>query len=299
MDFRQLESFVRVAELGSFTRASSALDIPQPSLSRHIRQLEVELRQHLFVRTGRGVEPTDAGKCLLSYGNAILELTRQARDEIEGLRGQMTGRVTVGLPPRVAHVLTPALVRSFRELYPRASISVSEGLSAPLREELILGRIELALLFDPPASPRLECRSLFREDLMLCGRPTREFPLPARIAARELSRYPAMVPSMPNAIRTLIETTCRSRGIQLNVVAEVDSVQSLLKLAIDGQGYAIVPASAVRSIAGTGARVSVIEQPRIRNNLMLTFSRQRSLSRLAQATYELILAQDIGTLLGG
>ena len=63
MDLKQLEYFVRVAELGSFTRASIALDIAQPALSRQIRLLEVELRQSLLTRNGRGALPTEAGVC--------------------------------------------------------------------------------------------------------------------------------------------------------------------------------------------------------------------------------------------
>ncbi|RZA13847.1 MAG: LysR family transcriptional regulator [Lysobacteraceae bacterium] len=298
MDLKQLESFVRVAEMGSFSRAATALDVPQPSLSRHVSQLEQEMRSHLFVRTGRGVELTEAGQCLLSYGHAMLELSRQAHAEMDALRGQLTGRVTVGLPPRVAQVLTPVLVKSFRSRYPLASISISEGLSVSLREDLILGRIEMALLFDPPASAKLETRSLFREELVLCGRATRSHPLPARLPAAALSRYPAMVPAMPNAIRALIESTCRAKGIALNVVAEVDSVQSLLQLAVDGQGYAIVPRSATRAL-GAGVKVSLIEKPAIRNNVVLAYSKQRLLSRLGQATFDLIVGHDVGRLLSG
>ena len=68
MDLRQLEYFVRVAELGSFTRASIELGVAQPALSRQVRQLEVELRQSLLSRNGRGAQPTEAGKLLLEHG---------------------------------------------------------------------------------------------------------------------------------------------------------------------------------------------------------------------------------------
>ncbi|AZG10131.1 LysR family transcriptional regulator [Pigmentiphaga sp. H8] len=300
MDLQQLESFVRVAELGSLTRAALVAGVSQPTLSRHIRLLELELKSHLLVRTGRGVELTESGKCLLSYGNAILKLTRQARADIQALREQPTGRLTVGLPPRIAHVLTPELVKQFRKRYPEASISVSEGLSVALREDLILGKIEIALLFDPPPSPRLEYRSLYREDMVLCGRPKPAFPLPARLAARELERYPVLVPSIPNAVRNVIEAGCRPHGIKLNVVAEVDAVHTLLKLALSGQGYAIVPRSAapIASIVEGGPfRISTIGSPRMRNNLVLATARERPLSQLAQGTVELLAAQDIGRLL--
>ena len=186
-------------------------------------------------------------------------------------------------------------------LHDALPISVSEGLSVSLREDLILGKIEIALLFDPPPSPKLEYRSLYREEMMLCGRPTPAFPLPARLAAKELERYPVLVPSIPNAVRNVIEANCRPHGIKLNVVAEVDAVHTLLTLALSGQGYAIVPRSAApaaRTLGGKPFKVSTIDAPRMLNNLVLATARERPLSQLAQGTVALLAEQDIGRLLG-
>ena len=99
MDLKQLEYFVRVAELGSFTRASIALDIAQPALSRQVRLLEVELRQNLLVRNGRGAAPTEAGKLLLEHARGILHQVERAREELGRVRGALAGRVAIGLPP--------------------------------------------------------------------------------------------------------------------------------------------------------------------------------------------------------
>jgi LysR family transcriptional regulator, nitrogen assimilation regulatory protein len=80
MDLKQLEYFVRAAELGSFTRAFIAPGIAQPALSRQIRLLEVELRQNLLTRNGRGALPTEAGSLLLEHGRGILHQTQIARE---------------------------------------------------------------------------------------------------------------------------------------------------------------------------------------------------------------------------
>jgi LysR family nitrogen assimilation transcriptional regulator len=87
MDLKQLEYFVRVAELGSFTRAALALDIAQPALSRQVRLLEVELRQNLLIRNGRGAIPTEAGKLLLAHGRGILhQVATDKRPELRALQ---------------------------------------------------------------------------------------------------------------------------------------------------------------------------------------------------------------------
>ena len=82
MDLKQLEYFVRVAEMGSFTRAAIALHVAQPALSRQIRLLEVELRQNLLKRNGRGASPTEAGQLLLEHGRGILHQVECARERI-------------------------------------------------------------------------------------------------------------------------------------------------------------------------------------------------------------------------
>src|SRR5574343_1846910 len=144
MDLKQLEYFVRVAELGSFTRAAHALDVAQPALSRQVRLLEVELRQNLLVRNGRGATPTEAGKLLLDHGLSILHQVERALEELGRVRGALAGRVAIGLPPSLARVLTVPLTRAFRLDLPEASLSISEGLSAQMQSWLTEGRLDLA-----------------------------------------------------------------------------------------------------------------------------------------------------------
>ena len=125
------------------------LDVAQPTLSRQVRLLEQELGQHLLYRNGRGVEPTEAGLRFVEHARALLALAERAREDLRSLRETPAGKVSVGLPPRIARVLTPPLVQAFRREFPGASIAVAEGLSAQVREWLLAGRVDLALLYDP------------------------------------------------------------------------------------------------------------------------------------------------------
>jgi LysR family nitrogen assimilation transcriptional regulator len=102
MDLKQLAYFVQVAELGSFTRAASVLRVAQPALSRQVRALEVELRQTLFDRNGRGVTLTEAGKRLLAHGRGILQQVERARQDLEDQRGAGRGCSASGCRPASA-----------------------------------------------------------------------------------------------------------------------------------------------------------------------------------------------------
>ncbi|MEO7941258.1 MAG: LysR family transcriptional regulator, partial [Burkholderiaceae bacterium] len=165
MDLKQIEYFVRVAELGGFTRAAAALGVAQPALSRQVRLLEVELRQSLLVRDGRGAVPTEAGRLLLAHGRGILHQVQRAREELGRLRGALAGRVAVGLPTSLARVVTVPLTRAFTQQMPEASISISEGLSSALLESLVNGRLDLVLLYNARPSPDIEITPLQFEEL--------------------------------------------------------------------------------------------------------------------------------------
>jgi LysR family nitrogen assimilation transcriptional regulator len=291
MELRQLESLVAIADSGSFSRAAIALDLAQPSLSRQIALLEAELGQRLLVRTGRGVAPTPAGEALLVHAREMLDSARRARDELRDMSASPSGRVVVGMPPRVALGLSAPLVQGFRERFPRAVITVLEGLSHSLRESLIAGRLDMALLFDPPPSPQLRFERLMRERLLLVAPPGSR--LPPRASLASLAGYPMVLPSAPNAIRGLVDGFLRPRGIELQVLAEVGAVQTVLALVAQGVGCTILPESALA--AGTGsARLAQapIGPPTIWNALVLAVPLARPGTRLTRETQQLLRELD-------
>lgn len=297
MEMRQLHYFVRIVEAGSFSAAAAALHMTQPSLSRQVALLEADVRQRLLTRTGRGVTPTEAGQALLLHARQILEIATRAREELRELNASPSGRVVIGLPPRVALQLSAELVARFRERLPRAVLSISEGLSLHLREWLVAGRLDLALLFDPTPSPQLTYRTLLQEPLLLVAPPGTE--LPARVPLSALPRYPVVLPSAPNSIRHLVENLLRPRNIELQVLAEVGAVQTVLALVERGVGCTLLPESALQ--IGSGARLSraAIGPPSVRNKLVLATPLAGPNTRLLKEMHALLLDFDYRAMLMG
>ena len=294
MDLKQLEYFVRVAELGSFTRASIALDIAQPALSRQVRLLEVELRQNLLVRNGRGAAPTEAGKLLLEHARGILHQVERAREELGRVRGALAGRVAIGLPPSLARVLTVPLTRAFRQQMPDAQLSISEGLSVTMQEWLVNGRLDIAVLYNAQPANGIEATPLVDEDLMLVqprppGLP--EDPPPPPITLQEVARLPLVIPSRPNAIRMHVEAEMAAIGCRPTIALEIDGVSAILDLVADGAGHAILSRNAVASSVKPSAfTVRAIGQPPLRTRLSLATSSARPATLTQQATMELVRA---------
>ncbi len=292
MDLKQIEYFVRVAELGSFTRAAVVLNIAQPALSRQVRLLEVELRQNLLVRNGRGAVPTEAGKLLLEHGRGILHQVERAREELGRVRGALAGRVAIGLPTSVARVMTVPLTRAFRHEVPEVRLSISEGLSSAILGGLNSGHLDLVVLYNAQPSRETDVAHLLDEDLVLVrARPPGllEDPPPGPIALSEVARLPLVIPTRPNAIRMHVESEMAQIGCTPQVALEIDGVSAILDLVADGAGCAVLSRNALLNSPRPSAYTAqAIGTPPLRIALSLATSLQRPSTQVQKAALDLV-----------
>ena len=244
MNLTQLETFVHVAEHGSFSKAAMVLGVAQPALSRQVRALETELHETLLLRNGRGVELTEAGRRLLQHGQDILNLVSHAKDDLRARRSEPVGQITIAMPPTLARLHTLALIRAFQAEMPQARLTIMEGFSVHLTEWLLTGRTDLALVYNPEPMPALEILPLRRERLCLVS-PKDDAPArPPTLA--QLSRYPLVMPQRGHIFRSLMEQAAAMAGVQLDVRWEVASVPAILDCVAAGIGHAALGEDALR-----------------------------------------------------
>ncbi len=296
MDLKQLEYFVRVAELGSFTRASIALGVAQPALSRQVRLLEVELRQNLLTRNGRGATPTEAGKILLEHGRGILHQVQLAREELGAARGSLAGRVSIGLPPSLSRLITVPLTHAFREHLPQAQLTLTEGFSVLMNEGLRLGHLDMAVLYNPDRSAEQEMLSLHKEELVLISphMPTKK----ARpVGLREVAALPLILPSRPNAFRLQIEADMTRIGERPNVIMEVDGLNGILNLVKEGLGHAVLPRYTLSNFENPAPfTVRAIHTPTLMSELVLVWPTRRPMTQTHRRALELIQSVITGAM---
>lgn len=292
MDLKQLDAFVHVAEHGSFTRAAEILDTNQPALSRLVRGLEVELRQNLLLRNGRGAVLTEAGQLLLAHSKEILQHVDRAKLAMQNLQGTRHHKFNLGLVPNVAKFATLSLIRSMRAQFPHATITVAEGLSTSLVEWLMMGRIDAAILYDTPRSDLIDKRSLYREELFLIGKSSNSARASDSIQFKQIGRYPLVISSRMHAIRDLVEAQAAKHDIKLDIALEVDAVPSVLDLVQEGYGYAILPLNAIMGDAlKRQFDVTRITAPTLHCRLVVATSRQHPLSPFASKALDLLEAK--------
>lgn len=288
MDLKQLAYFVQVVDLGGFSRAARVLGVAQPAISRHVRSLEVELGQSLLLRNGRGAAPTEAGKRLLEHARGILQQVDRARHEVAEARGAVVGHVVVGLPPTVALHLAVPVVREFRQRYPRASLSIAEGLSAAIHEWLLVGRVDIGILYNPVAAAAIDTRTLLEEALTLIG-PAGRRGATGAVRLSDLPRFPLIIPSRPNAIRMLVENRLAAIGLHPRIAMEIDAIPAILELVAEGHGHAVLSPRALRRVDASLELASrPIVRPRLTSLLAIATSAQRPSTPLQQATIALI-----------
>ena len=289
MDVRQLDYFAHVADAGSFSRAARLLSVAQPALSRQIRALEVELRQTLFLRNGRGVTLTPAGTLLLAHARGILQQVRRARSELDESRSAPVGRVALGVPPSVGRVLSGPLVAEFRKRFPRADISIAEGLTVHILEWLTMGRVDVGIVYNPPPSASVELRPFIDQPLCLIGPKQKRAGSAASVELRHLPKHPLIIPTRPHTIRMLVESRLSALGLKPAIALEIDGIRAILDLVARGHGYAVLPRHALIE-AGVGSKLSAwpIVRPALHSVMAVATSPQRPLTRMVQEMITLL-----------
>lgn len=288
MEIRQLECFVAVADLSSFTRAAWLLQVPQPALSRQVRALEVELRQTLFHRNGRGVSLTEAGKRFLGHCRGILVQIERARTELDNARDDPSGEVVLGLPHSIARLITVPCVLEFRRQFPQGTLRVTEGLTVHLQEWLLAGRLDLALLHDPVPTPMLEIFPLHEQPLHVVGTAAGGKPLPPTIELAQLADIPLVLPGRPHPMRMLIETHLANMGLKPRIVQEVDAIAGIVDVVEAGLGYAVVSLNAMPRGGERRFTSHRIVAPELKSVLVLAHSAERPVTAIARKTMLLV-----------
>jgi DNA-binding transcriptional LysR family regulator len=290
MDTRQLAAFCAVVERRSFSQAAEKLGVTQPAVSLQIRSLEKRLGQQLLDRSGRRVEPTEAGLRLYRGAQRLLALEEQLLEEVghdDG--GALTGRLDLGASSGPAGTVLPLLLCEFQRRNPdvRVALSVSDTqrvIDQVARRELELGvvgaaRRQRAVAFEP----------FFRDEVVLATHP--KHPFAGRvISVEELQGEPLIVMQEGAGVRQVIEDELRGVGVRLrdlDVRIELGLQESIRTAVAAGYGVGFISRSAIEAELAAGgiatARVEGLDPAR---EISLVRAAGRAETRVARAFVE-------------
>jgi DNA-binding transcriptional LysR family regulator len=259
-----------VAELGSLSKAADRLRIAQPGLSRQIKLLEQELRVQLFVRNGRGMLLTGAGRMLLDRTQGLVRQIEQMRDDIQSAGGNPSGSVVLGLVPTVSAVLSGRLAARILAGFPDISLRIVESYGSHLVEWLHRGEMDLAITYGPAIDLHLTAQSIGYEEIAVVGPPGSGLRARKQVDLDWLLKQKLILPSMAHGLRALLEKAVVRRKMTLKALIEVDSYRAQISLMEEGIGYTLLPASAIRAeLAAKRLEMAVLVNPTISRELVL------------------------------
>jgi DNA-binding transcriptional LysR family regulator len=270
MDLRQLWYFVAVSEEGQFTRAASRVSVAQPAVSAQIRRLERELGEPLFQRGPRTVILTAAGEALLPHARAALAAAETGRDAIASLHGLLHGRLRVGVAGSLDHRVVEAL-GEFHRAHPAVEIVLASQHNEPLLEALDNGDTDVGLITADvhPLPPQVRVRVVDTEPLVVAVRPGHPLSRRKTVKLDELRNEPIITLIHGSGLRTVLENACEKAGFAPRITAETGELGSLVELAAEGLGVAVVPRSAVEGIDVALVRIT---RPRCRRRKALAWN---------------------------
>jgi LysR family nitrogen assimilation transcriptional regulator len=291
MELKPLDWFLCIAETGSLSKASLDLDVSQSMLSRGIHDLEHELGQRLFHRTGRGMQPTEFGQRMLPIARrATLEVSR-FNSEAKALRGKLSGTVAIGLPGSVAARMVAPLVQLSRERFPELLLRFVEGLSGGIEERLAARRIDIGLVFLPSSRVSRAMVPLASSNLYLVGPRGDALTAKRSVSLSQVAAAPVMLPGRPHSVRTMVEDVCAERGMTLTLLCEIESLLAIKETVAAGCGYTIAGFDSIANDVAAGRlQAAPIKDPTIVRRLVMTTGPKNSLTTAARAIAGLVVS---------
>lgn len=246
MLLQHLLTFCKVVETGSFTRAAQALNLSQPSVTKHVGSLEGYLSVHLLDREGKRVHLTPSGELVYNYAKRIQQAVTECTAAVQSLRNPEAGTVTVGCVHTIGLYTLPDLLADFAREHPHVRLMVKTARMQETLSLLLQHEIDIGLVTAPVAHERVACIPLFEDPVMVVGAPEPRFPMPAAVTPEDLSRLPIIGYQRGTRYRSFLDAAMEGLGIHPNVLMEFDSHEAAKTMAALGLGLAVVPASTVR-----------------------------------------------------
>lgn len=244
MELRQLEYFVAVAEEQNFTRAAQRVRISQSGVSAQIRQLERELGAELLDRSARSATLTTAGQAALDHARAALAAAAAVSQAVGEVADVIRGRLTVGMV--VGCTVTPFFeaLAEFHRAHPGVEISLLEGNSDRLVEQVRAGATDLAIVGVGSAVPEgLDALTIVSERLVATVPPGHPLADRRRVTLRDVTAHPVVCMPPGTGLRAVFDQACAARQLQPVIALQASAAEAIADLAARGLAVGILSES--------------------------------------------------------
>ncbi|KJK07668.1 MULTISPECIES: LysR family transcriptional regulator [Pseudomonas] len=288
MNVKQLRAFVTVAKYQSFAQAGEHLHLSQPALSLTIKALEDNLGGALLSRTTRSVSLTPEGEVLLPLARQLLADWDNTEELLRQRFTLQLGRVSIAAMPAYAGNLLPAVLKVFRQRYPRVNVTVHDVINEQVLELVRHRRVELGIGIEPEASAPMLFKPLYLDRFVAVVPTDSPLAQQAEVSWHELLAEDFIALQRPSAVRLLLEQHLAAEHGKLAVAFESHQLSTIGRMVANGLGVSAVPALCIGQMQELGARCVALVDPIIERRIGVSLLADHKLSAAAQALLDLL-----------
>jgi len=283
MDFDQLETFLEVARLSSFSRAAERRFRTQPAISAQIRALEEEVGARLLDRSGGKVAVTGPGKVFQKYAEETLEQRRVVLIALAEMHRVPRGEIVVSANEGTCLHILPEVFADFKRQYPSVAVSVKRLEHNKILEAIVDNSCDFGVVSMPVNDKRLTVVPIHRDELVVIAPPDHPLAAKASVTVADVVEYPLLLPKVGRT-RDALEQLFHDRRLKPIVSMELDSSELLKRFVAVAVGVGFIPRSNVIEDLQAKALVAMtLADASIQRDLALVFRKDKALSRAALA----------------
>ncbi|MEM9506660.1 MAG: LysR family transcriptional regulator [Cyanobacteria bacterium P01_E01_bin.35] len=241
MEFRHLKTFQTILETGSFLQAAEKLQYAQSTITLHIQQLEAELGVKVFLRQGKKIQLTPAGKALESHANFLLQRATLLHQEMIELVAGKTGHLRIGSIEPVASLRLPKLLVQFCRQHPKVRLTLETGVTQVISQGVAEGKLDLAICSPPTAKLGLNFSPLFYDSMALLIPQGHRLSKLKMIEVEDLATERLILTEVNCPYRQVFEQEITARGINPYCGLEIMSFKALKAMVASGLGIGVMP----------------------------------------------------------
>jgi len=230
MDFKKLYYFTVLAQTGNFTKAAEELGIAQSALSMSIQKLETQLALKLINRAERKMSITSDGEILLTHAYKILASVKQAKIQLQELKGLESGSINLGVSAMIGSYYLPETLALFKQRYPGIQINIHEAGTVTLAKMLLDGELDLAMIRADKNHENIRCITLAKEQIVACVPREHEFSKLNSITLEQFCSQPLVLFREGYFLREAVSRYCQQHQINPDIRFETNLIELLKSL---------------------------------------------------------------------
>ena len=283
MDFDQLETFLEVARLSSFSRAAEKRFRTQPAISAQIRALEEEIGARILDRSGGKVSITAAGKLFQKYAEETLDARKSVLTAIAETERVPRGEIIVGANEGTCLHILPEVFAQFKKQYPDVAVNIKSADYAKILDSVIDNSVDFGVVSMPVTDPRLTVVLIHRDELVIIVPPQHPLAKMKSATIADAARFPLVVPKAGHT-RDALEDLFYENKLKPRYAMELDSSELLKRFVAADVGVGFIARSNVQEDVRANVLVAIpMSDAQVRRDLALVFRKDKALSRAALA----------------